>query len=216
MVSLSSFLLLNTILLSALLAVAAQADDNDYWPSIFVLYEDLQNLMKRDLMADIENESRPKWKRDARFGGADIDGQAIADSILYAMHKNPHLPSVLQDMVKHKSEIQPYNPGDEETYRLEYFAYDNNDDWNKLKVGAKDDTKVLWHGANDDCLTLFTFKLPQNDSYTLDAHLNNDHWDLFVAGGSGDVVGDCKPEPKELTYQPALRLLLCHVWGIPH
>ena len=85
-----------------------------------------------------------------------------------------------------------------------------------MNVGSNDDTKVSWHGPNDDVLNLFTFKLPQNGEYFIDAYENNGKWDLYVAGGNGDIVGDCKPEPKELSKQPALRLLLCHVWGIPH
>lgn len=116
--------MLNTILVTVLLAAIARDEGNDYYPSNFVLFE--IPLYKRDLVPNTPVPHPQKWEYHAQFAGkwgskaygwgiTVSDGGLWSAAFMDIINKNPILSNLLRDMISHKSKIQPYNPGDEET-----------------------------------------------------------------------------------------------------
>lgn len=72
-------------------------------------------MLKRDLLHEIENKNRPKWKRNAEAGLGFIIG-GILHGILCKTIKGFNTPSIPNDGY------------------ATFYAYDNNENWNTLDL----------------------------------------------------------------------------------
>lgn len=194
MVSTASILPLNTLLATALLAGAATAEGTTYQPVIYTT--STTGNAQRSLLEEIENESRPKWKRDAlrlpkfaipKIGGKKNPAGSAPASTGKKIAKKiggliPALALTLPDLF-----------GDDASDDVDavYYAYDIND--NPTSLSLNDGHQVQLKGKGDNPLSFFTFTLPEANQYVIDAYksYDNQHWDVYVAGGSGTIVGSC-------------------------
>ena len=95
-----------------------------------------------------------------------------------------------------------------------YYAHHINDnvaDTAGLDSGAQAQVK----GDDDNPLKFFTFRLPKEQQYMMDAYNSYDdqHWDVFVSSGSGNVVGTCYSDgdaPQKVSNTVA-RMIKCSI-----
>ncbi|CAN3373036.1 hypothetical protein DIURU_005340 [Diutina rugosa] len=194
MVSTASILPLNTLLVTALLAGAATAEGTTHQPVIYAT--STTGNAQRSLLEEIENESRPKWKRDAlrlpkfaipKFGGKKTPtGSAPAST-------GKKIAKKVGGLIPGLALTLPGLFGDDASDDVDavYFAYDINDNPTSLSLG--NGHQVQLKGKDDNPLSFFTFTLPENTQFVIDAYKSYDdqHWDVYVAGGSGHIVGSC-------------------------
>lgn len=217
MVNIAQYLQVNVLFVTALLAGVCSADNS--YISIFQLV-DSDNLFP-SILSDFAELFAKGPKLPGPFEilavAADV-GIAIAGNVIKA------------------------SKGDKDAQILFYSFY-NDDDWDKMIKRMKQqeegaalifkDREVTGQCGNGDAnacraevLNFFTFALPSNRSFFLDAYAkDNNNWDVYVAGGDGTVVGECEAASERIGkwYYKAfqffngdkgLRELMCHVWGV--
>ncbi|MCH0628574.1 hypothetical protein JNB11_01110 [Kocuria palustris] len=192
MVSTASILPLNTLLATALLAGAAAAEGTTYQPVIYAA--STPSNAQRSLLEEIENESRPKWKRDAlrlpKFAIPKIGGKKTGGA---SGSRGKTIAKKVAGMIPALALTLPDLFGDDSSDDVDavYYAYDINDNSANLNLG--EGNQVQLKGKGDNPLSFFTFTLPEAEQYVIDAYksYDNQHWDVYLAGGSGTIVGSC-------------------------